>query len=93
MLHPHLLFLLALVVVGPLAAIAGMATGGPWAPFGIAIGAVLVAASAARSAGVLRGRPRGFLQMRMLGLTVTVALAATLLAIGALVVLAVDLFG
>ena len=47
----------------------------------------------ASSAGVLRGRPRGFLQMRMLGLTVTVALAATLLAIGALVVLAVDLFG
>jgi hypothetical protein len=40
---------------------------------------------------VLRHEPRGFLQMRMLGLTATVALCAALLSLGALAVFVVDL--
>jgi hypothetical protein len=89
--HRHLLFLVSLVAVAPIAAIAGVSGGGSWGPIGVGIGAVLVAFTAALSAQALRQQPRGFLQLRMLGLTVTVSVVAGLLALGALVVLIVRL--
>jgi hypothetical protein len=89
--HPHVRFLIALVILGPLSAILGVVTGGLWAPAGVSVAGLLVAVTAARSAMVLRHEPRGFLQMRMLGLTATVALCAALLSLGALAVFVVDL--
>ena len=91
MLHRHVQFLVALVILGPLAAILGVVTGGLWAPAGVATAGTVVAVTAVRSALVLRAEPRGLLQMRMLGLTATVALCAALLALGALIVWGADL--
>lgn len=89
--HRHVQFLVALVILGPLAAILGLVTGGLWAPAGVAVAGTVVTVTAARSALLLRNEPRGFLQMRMLGLTATVALCAGLLALGALIVFGADL--
>jgi hypothetical protein len=88
----HLVFVVTLAVVGPVLAIAAVATGGRWAPAGVAAAAGLVAASAFASFLSLRRQPQGAsaLRMRMMGVTASVSVAAGILAIGCTIWLVVE---
>ncbi len=93
MRHPHVRFLLALVVAGPVAAIAGFAAGGRWGAIGTGIGAAVVSLAARRSYRHLRGStdPASPTEMRMIALLVMVMIAAAALGFGCLAWLIGDL--
>lgn len=48
--QPHLGFVIALLLVGPLFAVAGLSASGVWQPLGLGTGAMVVALTSARSA-------------------------------------------
>lgn len=90
MRNPHLQFVLALVAVGPLLAMVGVSVSGAWGPVGVAAGAAVVAVTSWRSAMFSRTEHEVWrlLRLRMMAVTITVSVAASLLTIGALVWLA-----
>jgi hypothetical protein len=82
MRHPHLGFVIGLLVVGPVFAIAGMSASGVWPPLGVGAGAMVVAAASARST-MFSYRDRTTwspIRWRMFTLTAIVTAAAVVLA-------------
>lgn len=81
--HPHVGFIVALGVVGPLLAIAGMSASGAWEPLGVGAGAVVVAIASARSTRLSLSDRTTWepLRWRMTTVTAIVAVAAAVLAI------------
>lgn len=85
MLRPVLVFLLMLLVVAPIVAIAGVVAWGNWAPAGLMAAGVLVFWSGRRAlVPIRRYAPAvGGIQLRMKAVVWMVAAAGALLAAGA----------
>ncbi len=85
-------FLIALVVVGPVIAIAGVSAGGALGPAAVAVAAAIVCWSAVGAARWARASTGpAITRMRMVALTSTVAVAAGVLAVAALVLTVAEL--
>ena len=87
-IRPGLFFMLSLVVVGPVIAIAGLTAGGLWAPAGLTLASGVVSISAWASFASLRSQADlipSVLRLRMMGVTATVSLVAGGLAVGSAV--------
>ena len=93
MRHPHLGFVIALLVIGPVFVIAGLSAGGAWQPLGLGAGATVVALASARSAmPSYRDRTTWYpIRWRMFTVTAIVAAATMLLALFSVVWLVRDL--
>jgi hypothetical protein len=83
MRHPHLGFVVALLLVGPLLALAGMSATGAWQPLGVGAGALVVAMASARSTRFsYRDRTTWYpIRWRMTATTAVVTVAAMLVAL------------
>ena len=84
MIRPVLVFLLVLLVVAPIIAIAGVVAWGNWAPTGLAIAGALVVWAGRRALVPIReyAPTLGGIQMRMKAVVWLVVWAAGLLAAG-----------
>lgn len=92
MTRPHVVFIISLVLVGPVIAIAAVAAGGLWVPAGVGSAAGLVSLAAWASFVSLRRSPLGgsVLRARMMGVTASTSIAAGLLTVGSAVWLVLD---